>query len=269
MKNIFIFLFLFMFFSGKSQRMIDLISNDIDASVVSGTDAGPSSIKSNPALASVDCKRMLGMYAENRYGLIDFGLLRVSGLLPITKDQAFVFNWTRMGTIDYHEDRMDLGFARKLNEKTSIGISGGVERYTKSKSDCVYAPRASIGFLVKPSLKTELGFVFQNPWEPFYSAGDWLKSGTIFMLGFGYHPSSQVHLKIDVNKGMVTDWNVLVGATLIVSHKLSLQYNFSSDSNTQHLGAVLHRKKGSVRVYFSYHNMLGISGGSGIFFTKK
>jgi hypothetical protein len=249
--------------------MVDLISNDMDASVVASIDAGPSSIKSNPALASSVKNRMLGVYAENRYGLIDLGMVRISGIMPIFKDQAIVLNWTRMGVTEYHEDRVDIGFARKLNEKTSLGISGGIDRYTKSKADIVYAPRANIGFFFKPNVKSELGFVFQNPWEPFFTQGDGLSSGTVFMLGFGYHPSSQLHLKIDLNKGMFTDWNVLIGATLYVSSKMSLQYNFHSQSYAQHLGVVLHRKKGSVRIYFSYQSMLGISGGSGIFFTEK
>jgi hypothetical protein len=241
----------------------------MDASVVSSIDAGPSSIKSNPALATIAKNLMVGLYAENRYGLIDLGLIRVSGLMPIFKDQALVLNWTRMGTIEYHEDRVDIVYARKLNEKTSLGISGGIERFTKSKLNIDYAPRASIGFFFQPNSKSEFGFVFQNPWEPFFSNGDGLSSGTVFMLGFGYHPSSQIHLKLDFNKGINTDWNVLIGATLHVSHKMSLQYNFHSASSAQHLGTVLHRKKGSLRIYFSYQSMLGISGGSGIFFTKK
>lgn len=269
MKYICFLLFLFMFKTVQSQRMIDLISNDMDASVVSSIDAGPSSIKSNPALATIAKKSMVGLYAENRYGLIDLGLIRISGLMSIYKDQALVLNWTRMGTTEYHEDRVEIGYARKLNEKTSLGISGGLERYTKSKFNIDYAPRASIGFFLKPNNKLEFGFVFQNPWEPFFSHGDELNSRTVFMLGFGYHPSTQIHLKLDVNKGISTDWNVLIGATFYVSHKMSLQYNFHSQSYAQHLGAVLHRKKGSLRIYFSYQSMLGISGGSGIFFTKK
>jgi hypothetical protein len=269
MKYISFLLFLFMFNTVRSQRMIDLISNDMDASVVSSIDAGPSSIKSNPALATIAKNSMAGLYAENRYGLIDLGLIRVSGLMPIFKDQALVLNWTRMGTNEYHEDRVDIGFARKLNEKTSLGISGGIERYTKSKMDIVYAPRASVGFFFKPNSKSEFGFVFQNPWEPFFTHVDGRSSGTIFMLGFGYHPSSQIHLKMDVNKGINTDWNLLIGATLHVSPKMCVQYNFHSQSYAHHLGAVLHRKKGSLRIYFSYQSMLGVSGGSGIFFTKK
>jgi len=265
MKWNWVFILVFSFHVAQAQSSTELIASDMDASVVSLISAGPGALSTNPALAASVKSGLFGLYADNRFGLMELNLIRISGVIPVLSGQSIAVHASRMGISEYQETGVDFSYARKLSEMTAIGVSFGGEWYSKSKYERDLAIRSGLGLLIRWNRNSSFGFVIQNPWQTYFGRKYHEKSGLAFMLGYGYKPSDQIQLRADFKKEISNDWIMIFGASLSASSVLQWQYHFRSGSNTHQLGVVIQRKKLSTRICFSYHNLLGLSGGSGIF----
>lgn len=249
----------------SAQKLTDLLSSDMDESVVSTADAGPAALLSSPALISSAKFRMLGLYADNRFGIKEMGLMKFSAVFPHVSGQSFGIQLSRAGLDHYNENRFTLTYARKLNESTWIGMSAGGEWFTKSKYKQAFLPRSALGLLIRWSQRSAFGFVIQNPWQPFLGKTNRESSNMIFMAGYAYQYTEQLRFSIDFKKFVSSDWFLIFGVGFSPSKQLSLQYHYRTGANTHELGAIIPRKRISTRVYISFHQTLGMSGGAGIF----
>jgi len=181
---------------------------------------------------------------------------------------AFGLILQNYGIEDFNEQKIGLGYARKLSDKLSLGVQFDFlnTRITDHGSASIFT--FEIGFLAPISKELTVGARIFSPIR--VTIVDDEEVLGVLGIGFSYQPSKKVTFNGEVEKGVDTDISVRAGIEYQIHPVVSLRVGGASNPTliTFGLGFKI-SDQFSIDVASSYHQTLGLSPGVGLRYGLK
>ncbi len=216
------------------------------------------SIFSNQAGLAAVKKMTFAINSEQRFLLNEIRAVSAAAAFPIGKNGTFGLGVQYFGFKAYNEQRISLGYGKKLGDKFSLGASfiwsNTVIPEYGNKGTFTF----DIGLMAHISSKVSLGAHIFNPLRVRLTEAESLPS--IIKIGLLYRPSKVVRIIAEVEKdiqfGVRTRW----GTEYDVLNQLVLRFGLTTQPTEFSFGfGYKIKKKLIIDVGASYHQILGIT----------
>lgn len=225
---------------------------------------GLASLGNNPAgLASLESWGG-GVQAEQRFQLTELQLLSAAGAVP-TPSGTFGLQINYYGFDIYNEQKVAVGYARKLFDQLYLGAQVGV--FNTRIPD--YGSRAlvtfDLGLLAPLSRELTFGVHLLNPMRQEIVNEEYL--ATVLRFGLDYQPSEKIHLLAEVEKDIQQAARVHAGLEYQIIDPLFLRLGVATEPVAMSFGFGYALTGGlMIDVAASYHQVLGFSPAIGVIY---
>ena len=143
-------------------------------------------------------KMSFSAFGEQRFLMTDLGSYAFAAAFPVQKVGTLSLTFQHFGVQAYNEQKIGLGYARRLGENFSIGVQFDYLATRIPDYGVSHNFTAEVGLLYRFSQQFSLAAHIYNPFRVRLSSADPL--ATVFRAGFIYSPSKQVSLIGEVEK---------------------------------------------------------------------
>ena len=223
------------------------------------------SVFSNQAGMAWAEDRSFTIVGEQRFLLSDIRTISAGGIVPM-KAGSFGLTVQYLGTKAYNEQRISVGYGRKLMDNFSIGgafvyLNTNIPDYG-SKGNFTF----EVALMARLGSKLNLGFHVFNPLKVTVIEGEVLP--TIFNLGLKYTASDRVRIFGEVEKDIDFKVRTHWGVEYELIEAFNLRFGVATEPVEFSFGLGYQLKNGwLIDVASYYHEVLGFSPTVGIVFV--
>lgn len=219
------------------------------------------------ALASVR-KMEFSIHSEQRFLLSEIRAIAAAAALPIGKTGTFGLGVQYFGFEAYNEQRISLGYGKKLGDKFSLGASFIWTNTSIPEYGNKGVFTFDLGIMAFVSSKVTLGAHIFNPLRIGINEEEALPS--IIKIGLRYRPSKVVRIIAEVEKdiqfGLRTHW----GTEYDVLDQLVLRFGLATQPTEISFGfGYKIKQKLRIDIGASYHQLLGVTPALSVVFRPK
>lgn len=221
------------------------------------------SIFSNQAGLAALRKMEFSINSEQRFLLSEIRAISAGGALPVGKSGTFGLGLQYYGFKAFNEQRVSLGYGRKISNKLALGASFIWSNTSIPEYGNKGVFTFDLGLMAHISSKVSFGAHIFNPLRSKITEGEALPS--IIKLGLRYQPSSVVRIigevEKDIEYGIRTRW----GTEYDVLDQLVLRFGLATQPTEFSFGfGYKVKNKIQIDVAASYHQVLGITPSLGV-----
>ncbi len=213
----------------------------------------------NPAaLARVD-NLLLGVCAEQRFGLAQAAQYRMGLVLP-TRQGHFGFGLNRSGIPGFTENGLALGYARHLGALVDLGIRFQYHNRRITEYGNRAAMFAALGMTWHFTDKVYGGLSVENPTRVAWSGGG-ERLSAVYRAGLGYAASAGMYCSAELihEEGLPAD--VLAGIQYAIIPEIKVYAGVRSGLGSYYAGGGIHWRNLQAYLSVSRHRQLGFSPG--------
>ncbi len=187
------------------------------------------------ALGMIDQYQMAVAY-ENRFFLPQVGMRSIAFAGPLGGGSIGVVGHN-YGYAGYANNRLGLGYARKLSDYVSLGVQVD---YVQVRMGDIYGSKSTlvgeVGVLIMPTEKIRLGAHVYNPTRSKLANFDDERIPTSLRIGGQYIFSEKVSLLLELDKDMDLKLNIKSGIEYTPVESMFIRAGFATAQNAFNLG---------------------------------
>lgn len=194
------------------------------------------STTNNPGVLGVLNHCYAAVAYENRFFLPQVGMRSISFAAPLASGTIGLIGHN-YGFAGYANNRVGLGYGRKLSDFISIGVQVD---YVQIRLGDIYGSRSTLvgelGMLVMPTDKIRIGAHLYNPTRSKLADYDDERVPTSLRIGGQYFFSEKVSIAAELDKDTDLKLNIKSGIEYIPVESLFIRVGFATAQNTFNLG---------------------------------
>jgi hypothetical protein len=210
-----------------------------------------------------------GIYYENRFLLSETSYKAGAFVLPL-KAGAFGVSVTSFGFELYNETKAGLSYGMQFGDKFAMGVQ---LNYLNTSLAQEYGSKTSftgaVGLIAKLSKELSLGVHVYNPTREKLAEYDNERIPTIMKLGLDYRFSDKVIFAVATEKDVNFDAIVNAGIEYHITQRFYLRGGISTNPTQYAFGFGMHLKDFKVDLSSTFHQILGITPGISIIYTRN
>lgn len=210
------------------------------------------------ALGAVD-EFAIGVAYENRFGLSNVGLKTLVATLP-TAGGTFGFAAHQFGFSSYQENRVGLGYGKRLSEHVSLGAQ---INYVGFRLGDVYGSRntltAAIGMLIQPKKNVHFAVLVYNPTRAKLADFNDERVPSTLSLSGQYDFSEKASGIVQVDKSINQPLNIMTALQYKPIQDVTIRAGYASAQSSMSFGFGYFWKKLNIDAAAKWHQTLGFS----------
>lgn len=266
MKIAFLFTFLILSLLGYTQPIFEPIG--AKAWAMGGSSAAETNVfsTSNNIAALTDVQKIeAGIYNQLRFGLKNLNVINTSLALP-TKWTNVGLSTTHYGYEKFNQQKISLGFAKKLNNNFSVGVNLNYIALNIAEQENTYAFTADVGSFYKINKQLQIGFYLSNITQSKYSNSTYGKIPNLARFGVKYNINTKLFLLADMEKTFDYDLVIRSGLSYDIHQNFGLQVGYANNPNYFTCGFSARFKQFDLNCATSLHSYLGFTPHVGLIF---
>ncbi len=217
-------------------------------------------------LAFID-KMAFSAFGEQRFLMADLGSYAFAAAYPLQKVGTFALTLQHFGASAYNEQKIGLGYARRLGENFSIGIQFDYLATRIPDYGSSHNFTAELGLLYRFSSQFTLAAHIYNPFRVRLASSDPL--ATLFRTGFIYSPSKQVSLIGEVEKDFLYPISGKIGVEYRPHERFVVRTGIGTAPFRASFGVGVEWQGILIDFASSYHQILGFTPGISLTYQVK
>ncbi len=211
---------------------------------------------------------VIGVYAENRFGLKELTTFQMAAALPATSGN-FGVSLSYFGSAEHNQLQTKLVYGRKLGNKVSVGAGFNYSRINVAGYGSAGAVSIEGGILLQVTDQLQTGFQINNPTGARWSKGENEQLPSVYTMGLGYKVSDKFFAGIEIEKREESKINVTGGVQYQFDKKIGARVGFTSATSGYYLGGSFLIQGIRMDITAAIHPQLGITPGLMLLYKRS